>query len=219
MCVFAPHRCVRHAIDQVQLLGATWRRAGERITIIAPWKTKLRSKKILHKGFTCKSLKSFFFFVNVINSAFFFFIDELKWTLICICRVYCRKHRDASSEDLQDGSLPSPSHSSLCLVDRVMIVLLRNSSCWFFPGVEEDGGVANDSDASPPQSRGRGRLEKGRGKAASRGQSEESRSTSSQAAEEESSSHVKTFCGCKLTCTLLNLDRFVVRGFFLLHLF
>lgn len=78
------------------------------------------------------NLLNLFFFVNVINSAFFFFFDELKWTLICICRVYCRKHRDASSEDLQDGSLPWPSHSSLCLVDHVMIVLLRNSSCWFF---------------------------------------------------------------------------------------
>ncbi|CAF94680.1 unnamed protein product, partial [Tetraodon nigroviridis] len=54
---------------------------------------------------------------------------------------------------------------------------------------EEDEGVANDSDASPPQSRSRGRLEKGRGKVTSRGQSEESRSTSSQAAEEESSSN------------------------------
>lgn len=86
-----------------------------------------------------------------------------------------------------------------------------------FPDVEEDGGVANDSDASPPQSRGRGRLEKGRGKVASRGQSEESRSTSSQAAEEESSSHVKTLVG--LTCRLLNIDCFAVCNFFLLHLF
>lgn len=57
--------------------------------------------------------------------------------------------------------------------------------------IDEDGGVANDSDSSPPQSRGRGRLEKGRGKVGSRGQSEDSRSTSSQAADEESSSHVR----------------------------
>lgn len=57
--------------------------------------------------------------------------------------------------------------------------------------VDEDGGVANDSDSSPPQSRGRGRFEKGRGKVGSRGQSEDSRSTSSQAADEESSSHVR----------------------------
>lgn len=78
--------------------------------------------------------------------------------------------------------------------------------------VEEEegggGGAVNDSDASPPQSRGRGRLEKGRGKAASRGQSEESRSTSSQAAEEESSSHVKTFlCARWRICRLLNVLR------------
>lgn len=51
--------------------------------------------------------------------------------------------------------------------------------------------MANDSDASPPQSRGRGKFEKGRAKAGSRGQSEDSRSTSSQAADEESSSHVR----------------------------
>lgn len=86
-----------------------------------------------------------------------------------------------------------------------------------FPNIEEDGGVANDSDASPPQSRGRGRLEKGRGKVASRGQSEESRSASSQAAEEESSSHVKTFVS--LTCSLLNIHRFAVCSFFLVRLF
>lgn len=57
--------------------------------------------------------------------------------------------------------------------------------------IDEEAGVTNDSDSSPPQSRGRGRFEKGRGKAGSRGQSEESRSTSSQAADEESSSHVR----------------------------
>lgn len=56
---------------------------------------------------------------------------------------------------------------------------------------DEEGGVANDSDSSPPQSRGRGRFEKVRGKVGSRGQSEDSRSTSSQAADEESSSHVR----------------------------
>uniref|UniRef100_A0A3B4UGG7 PHD finger protein 6 n=1 Tax=Seriola dumerili TaxID=41447 RepID=A0A3B4UGG7_SERDU len=54
---------------------------------------------------------------------------------------------------------------------------------------DEEGGVANDSDSLPPQSRGRGRFEKVRGKVGSRGQSEDSRSTSSQAADEESSSH------------------------------
>lgn len=77
--------------------------------------------------------------------------------------------------------------------------------------------MANDSDASPPQSRSRGRLEKGRGKVTSRGQSEESRSTSSQAAEEESSSNVKTFVG--LTCCLLTVGRLLYAAFFLLHLF
>jgi len=56
--------------------------------------------------------------------------------------------------------------------------------------LDEEEGVANDSDSSPPQSRGRGRFEKGRAKVGSRGQSEETRSTSSQAADEESSSHV-----------------------------
>lgn len=57
--------------------------------------------------------------------------------------------------------------------------------------LDEEEGVANDSDASPPQSRGRGRFEKGRAKVGSRGQSDETRSTSSQAADEESSSHVR----------------------------
>lgn len=59
------------------------------------------------------------------------------------------------------------------------------------PDPDEDEGVANDSDTSPPQSRGRGRFEKGRAKVGSRGQSEDARSTSSQAADEESSSHVR----------------------------
>lgn len=57
--------------------------------------------------------------------------------------------------------------------------------------LDEEGAVAEDSDSSPPQSRGRGRFEKGRAKAGSRGQSEDTRSTSSQAADEESSSHVR----------------------------
>lgn len=58
---------------------------------------------------------------------------------------------------------------------------------------EEAEAVANDSDSSPPQSRGRGRFEKGRAKVGSRGQLEDTRSTSSssQAADEESSSHVR----------------------------
>ncbi|XP_019739759.1 PHD finger protein 6 isoform X2 [Hippocampus comes] len=67
--------------------------------------------------------------------------------------VYCRKHRDASRDGIED----------------------------------EEEGVANDSDSSPPQNRGRGRFEKGRSKV--RGQSEDTRSTSSQAADEETSSH------------------------------
>ncbi|XP_027864564.1 PHD finger protein 6 isoform X1 [Xiphophorus couchianus] len=72
--------------------------------------------------------------------------------------VYCRKHRDASQDDIQADA--------------------------------EEEGVANDSDSSPPQSRGRGRFEKSRAKVTYRGQSEETRSTSSsQAADEESSSH------------------------------
>ncbi|XP_035525570.1 PHD finger protein 6 isoform X2 [Morone saxatilis] len=81
--------------------------------------------------------------------------------------VYCRKHRDASQDGIQD----------------------------------EEGGVANDSDSSPPQSRGRGRFEKGRTKVGSRGQSEDSRSTSSQAADEESSSHLFSSGTVQLTTT------------------
>lgn len=59
-----------------------------------------------------------------------------------------------------------------------------------FPTLDEDEGVANDSDTSPPQSRGRGRFEKARCKVSSRSQSDALRSASSQAADEESSSHV-----------------------------
>ncbi|XP_075959276.1 PHD finger protein 6 isoform X2 [Anarhichas minor] len=87
--------------------------------------------------------------------------------------VYCRKHRDASQEGIQD----------------------------------EEGAVASDSESSPPQSRGRGRFEKGRAKVGSRGQSEDARSTSSQAADEESSSHVRrrgvtkpVCCPCAASC-------------------
>ncbi|XP_067103792.1 PHD finger protein 6 isoform X1 [Osmerus mordax] len=54
---------------------------------------------------------------------------------------------------------------------------------------DEQSGVANDSDSSPPRGRGRGRFEKGRNKAGSRGQSEDTRSTSSQGVDDESSSH------------------------------
>ncbi|KAK6298167.1 PHD finger protein 6 [Coregonus clupeaformis] len=54
---------------------------------------------------------------------------------------------------------------------------------------DEQGGVANDSDSSPPRSRGRGRFEKERIKVGSRGQSEDTRSTSSQGVDDESSSH------------------------------
>lgn len=74
--------------------------------------------------------------------------------------------------------------------------LLLNLIVLFFSS-DEEGTVANDSDSSPPQSRGRGRFEKGRAKVGSRGQSEETRSTSSQAADEESSSHVSA---CHQTC-------------------
>lgn len=65
----------------------------------------------------------------------------------------------------------------------------------FSSSADDEEGVANDSDSSPPQSRGR--FEKGRTKVGSRGQSEDSRSTSSQAADEESSSHVRR-------CTVLD---------------
>lgn len=68
----------------------------------------------------------------------------------------------------------------------VKFVSLMNSNI-----IEEDRGVANDSDTSLSQSRGRGRFEKGRGKVGPRGQSEESHSTVSQATDEESSTHVR----------------------------
>lgn len=68
----------------------------------------------------------------------------------------------------------------------VKCVVMRNCNT-----LDEEGAVANDSDSSPPQSRGRGRFEKVRGKVGSRGQSEDTRSTSSQAADEERSSHVR----------------------------
>lgn len=61
----------------------------------------------------------------------------------------------------------------------------------YFSDEQEQGGVANDSDSSPPRSRGRGRLEKERIKVGSRGQSEDTRSTSSQGVDDESSSHVR----------------------------
>lgn len=56
---------------------------------------------------------------------------------------------------------------------------------------EDQGVAANDSDSSPPRSRGRGRFEKSRIRGVSRGQSEDARSTSSQGIDEtESSSNV-----------------------------
>lgn len=69
---------------------------------------------------------------------------------------------------------------------------------WYSPSSlyfsDEQGGVANDSDTSPPRSLGRGRFEKGRNKVGSRGQSEDTRSTSSQGVDDESSSqsHVRS---------------------------
>ncbi|MEQ2218359.1 hypothetical protein XENOCAPTIV_002088, partial [Xenoophorus captivus] len=97
----------------------------------------------------------------------------------------------------------STGHSCLCLsVDgKVLDLILFAFRCeykLFIVNVllDEEEGVANDSDSSPPQSRGRGRFEKSRAKMASRGQSEETRSTSSsQAADEESSSHVNALSG------------------------
>ncbi|GAA6109751.1 PHD finger protein 6 [Tachysurus ichikawai] len=54
---------------------------------------------------------------------------------------------------------------------------------------DEDPGVAaNDSDSSPPRSRGRGRFEKSRIRGVPRGQSEDARSTSSQGVDETESS-------------------------------
>uniref|UniRef100_A0A4W4GW92 PHD-type domain-containing protein n=2 Tax=Electrophorus electricus TaxID=8005 RepID=A0A4W4GW92_ELEEL len=53
---------------------------------------------------------------------------------------------------------------------------------------EEQGVAANDSDSSPPRNRGRGRFEKSRIRAVSRGQSDDARSTSSQGLDEMESS-------------------------------
>lgn len=56
---------------------------------------------------------------------------------------------------------------------------------------DDQGVAANDSDSSPPRSRGRGRFEKSRIRGVPRGQSEDARSTSSQGIDEtESSSNV-----------------------------
>jgi len=48
-------RCVPRATGRVPPSAVTWRRARGRITITAPWKTKPRSKRIPHRGSTCKS--------------------------------------------------------------------------------------------------------------------------------------------------------------------
>ncbi|KAF5900880.1 hypoxanthine-guanine phosphoribosyltransferase, partial [Clarias magur] len=53
---------------------------------------------------------------------------------------------------------------------------------------EDQGVAANDSDSSPPRSRGRGRFEKSRIRGVTRGQSEDTRSTSSQGVDETESS-------------------------------
>ncbi|XP_066505115.1 PHD finger protein 6 isoform X2 [Hoplias malabaricus] len=53
---------------------------------------------------------------------------------------------------------------------------------------EEQGVAANDSDSSPPRSRGRGRFEKSRIRGVPRGQSDDTRSTSSQGLDEMESS-------------------------------
>ncbi|KAF4091346.1 hypothetical protein AMELA_G00035810 [Ameiurus melas] len=53
---------------------------------------------------------------------------------------------------------------------------------------EDQGVAANDSDSSPPRSRGRGRFEKSRIRGVPRGQSEDARSNSSQGVDETESS-------------------------------
>ena len=74
------------------------------------------------------------------------------------------------------------------------VYILRPISSFFMFGLvtDEQGVEANDSDSSPPRSRGRGRFEKGRIKGVPRGQSDDTRSTSSQGMDDtESSSHVR----------------------------
>lgn len=114
------------------------------------------------------------------------------------CSVYCRKHRDAS-QDASDGN----DCLQLLLGENsktyININVFNNESALFLLNVligyillEEQGVAANDSDSSPPRSRGRGRFEKSRIRGVTRGQSDDTRSTSSQGVDEmESSSNVR----------------------------
>lgn len=71
------------------------------------------------------------------------------------------------------------------------IIVLSVLNICVYTLLEDQGVAANDSDSSPPQSRGRGRFEKSRIRGVPRGQSEDARSTSSQGVDEtESSSNV-----------------------------
>lgn len=88
----------------------------------------------------------------------------------------------------------SKSHSLTLMA----LVLTATSKCYYMLNIyhvytlsEDQGVAANDSDSSPPRSRGRGRFEKSRIRGVPRGQSEDTRSTSSQGVDEtESSSNV-----------------------------
>lgn len=48
-------RCVRHVTDRAPPSAATSKPAEGPITTIAPWRTKPRSRRTPHKGFTCKT--------------------------------------------------------------------------------------------------------------------------------------------------------------------
>ncbi len=78
------------------------------------------------------------------------------------------------------------------MLDTCLGIIAFISDLLLFP--DEQGVAANDSDSSPPRSRGRGRFERNRIRGVSRGQSDDTRSTSSQGNDDtESSSHVGHF--------------------------
>ncbi len=78
------------------------------------------------------------------------------------------------------------------MLDTCLWIIAFISDLLLFP--DEQGVAANDSDSSPPRSRGRGRFERNRIRGVSRGQSDDTRSTSSQGNDDtESSSHVGHF--------------------------
>lgn len=108
-------RCAPRVTGRAPPSAVTWRRAGGRITTTAPSRTKPRSRRTPRRGFTCKSL--YFFLLHRFCRFplfFFFFSNKCQWTGFLPAhpllkrRVYCRKHRDASQDDVQGKPLKSP---------------------------------------------------------------------------------------------------------------